>query len=130
MSAEMKQVLSGWARLFGPALAFYLAVVAVSVWASMTQMGALVRVPLIVAPILPGLLLLWLTIRSYRQSDEYIRLRILQAAALAAVIVAALSLIYAFLELLGLPHLSASWTTNIVWLVFVAQMLRLVATGR
>jgi hypothetical protein len=39
-------------------------------------------------------------------------------------------LVYFFLELLGLPRLSAAWFSNIVWLVFVAQMLRLIATGK
>jgi hypothetical protein len=39
-------------------------------------------------------------------------------------------LVYSFLELLGLPRLSAAWISNIVWLVFVVQMLRLISTGK
>jgi hypothetical protein len=128
MPVEARQVLGGWIRLFGPAITIYTTTLIVAVWASNTQMSGLARTLFTMAPVLPGLALLGLTIRSYRSSDEYIRLRILQAAAVAAVVVAALSLI--FLELSGLPHLSAAWTTNIVWLVFTTQMLRLVATGR
>src|SRR5580692_11336083 len=106
MTVEMRQVLGGWMRLFGPAVTIYLATLIVAVWASNAQMSVLPRTLFATAPILPGLALLWLTIRSYRSSDEYIRLRVLQAAAVAAVVVAALSLIYTFLELTGLPHVS------------------------
>ena len=85
------------------------------------------RTAIILVPILPGLALIGLTVRAYGRCDEYIRLRILRAAAFAAVAVAALSLVYFYMELLGFPHLSTAWISNIVWAVFVAQMLRLVA---
>jgi hypothetical protein len=71
--------------------------------------------------------LIGLTVRAYRRCDEFIRLRILQAAALAAIVVAVFSLVYFFLELLGLPHLSTAWISNVVWAVFVVTMLRLIA---
>ena len=51
-------------------------------------------------------------------------------SALTAVVVVAFSLVYAFLELLGLPRLSAAWFSNIIWATFVPQMVRLVATGK
>jgi hypothetical protein len=89
-----------------------------------------VRTAVILAPILPGLALIGLTVRAYGRCDEFIRLRMLQAAALAAIVVAALALIYFFLELLGLPRLSTAWISNIVWVVFVAQMVRLLASGK
>jgi hypothetical protein len=54
----------------------------------------------------------------------------LQAAALAAIVVAVFAMVYFFLELLGLPRLSTAWISNIVWAVFVAQMIRLIATGK
>jgi hypothetical protein len=82
------------------------------------------------APILPGLALIGLTVRAYAKCDEYIRQRTLQAAAIAAVVVAALALIYYFLELLGWPPLSMAWVSNVLWAVFVAQMVRLIATGK
>jgi hypothetical protein len=74
--------------------------------------------------------LIGLTVRAYGRSDEFIRLRVLQAAALAAIVVAVFSLVYLFFELLGFPHLSTAWISNILWAVFVVQMLRLIATGK
>jgi hypothetical protein len=130
MQAETRQALVGWMRQFGLAMAVYIATLATATWA-LTSVGAGPgRTALILAPILPGLALIGLTVRAYRRCDEFIRLRILQAAALAAIAVAVFALIYFFLELLGLPRLSAAWISNIVWAVFVAQMVRLIATGK
>ena len=58
---------------------------------------------------------------------QFIRMRTLRAAALSAIVIAVCSLVYFFFELLGFPHLSAAWTSNLLWAVFVAQMLRLIA---
>ena len=130
MHTESRQVLIGWIRQFGLTLLVYLAALATATWA-LTSVGAgPLRTALILAPILPGLALIGLTVRSYRLCDEYIRLRTLQAAAIAVLVVAIFSLIYSFLELLGLPRLSSAWISNIVWVVFVAQMLGLIATGK
>jgi hypothetical protein len=41
-------------------------------------------------PTLPGLALIWLAARSYKRADEFVRLRILQAASFAALVAAAL----------------------------------------
>jgi hypothetical protein len=130
MQAETRQVLIGWMRQFGLTMAVYVAALAIATWASASEASGPLRTALILAPILPGLALIGLTVRSYRLCDEFIRLRTLQAAALAALVVAVFSLVYFFLELLGLPRLSTAWFSNIVWAVFVAQMLRLIATGK
>jgi hypothetical protein len=130
MQAETRQALVGWVRHFGLTMAVYIATIAASRWVATSESASPLRTALILTPILPGLALLGLTVRSYRLCDEFIRLRILQAASLAAMVVAAFSLIYFFLELLGLPRLSTAWFSNIVWAVFVAGMLRLIATGR
>jgi hypothetical protein len=130
MLSETRQVLIGWIRIFGLAMLVYLAALATAIWASSSVAAGPLRTALILAPILPGLALIGLTVRSYRLCDEYIRLRTLRAAAIAVLMVAVFSLIYSFLELLGLPRLSAAWFSNIVWLVFVAQMARLIATGK
>jgi hypothetical protein len=130
MQTESRQVLIGWIRRLGLTLLVYLAALATATW-TVTSVGAgPLRTALILVPILPGLALIGLTVRSYRLCDEYIRLRTLQAAAIAVLVVAVFSLIYFFLELLGLPRLSSAWFSNIIWLVFVAQMLRLIATGK
>ena len=130
MQPESRLILNHWMRQFGPALALYVVTLLFAVWISTSRIEAPVKDAFSLAPIVPGLALIWLTVRSYRRADEFIRLRILQAASLAALVAAAFSLIYSFLELLSLPHLSAAWISNILWAVFIVQMLRLVVTGR
>jgi hypothetical protein len=130
MRSETREVLVGWLRLFGVASLVYLAALVTAIWAYTSVAAGLLRTALILAPIVPGGTLIGLTLRAYTRCDEYIRLRTLQAAAIAVVVVAAFSLVYSFLELLGLPRLGAAWFSNIVWLVFVPQMLRLIATGK
>ncbi len=130
MQSDTRRVLVIWRRQFGAAMAVYLAALAAAIWALTSLHAGPLRTAVILAPILPGLALIALTVRAYGRCDEYIRLRILQAAALAAIVVAALSLVYFYMELLGFPHLSTAWISNIVWAVFVAQMLRLIATGK
>jgi hypothetical protein len=130
MQTEIRQVLVGWLRQFGLAMAVYLAALATATWALASVPAGPLRTSVILAPILPGLALIGLTVRAYGRCDEFIRLRILEAAALAAIVIAVCSLVYFFFELLGLPHLSAAWTSNVVWAVFVVQMLRLIATGK
>jgi len=108
----------------------YLAALAAASWALTGVPPGALKTGIILAPILPGLALIGLTLRAYGRCDEFIRLRIAQAAGIAALVVAVLSMVYFFFELLGLPHLSAAWISNVVWAVFVTQMLRLVATGK
>jgi len=130
MQPETRQALIAWMRQFGVTLLIYLAMLAASLWALTSQAAGPTRTALVVAPALPGLALIWLTVRWYRRCDEFIRLRVLQAAAVSAVAVAVFELVYFFLELLGLPRLSSGWISNLIWAVFVIQMLWLVATGK
>jgi hypothetical protein len=130
MQGETRQVLIGWKREFGLAMAIYIAALATAIWTLHSLDPGPLRTVLVMAPILPGLALIGLTVRAYAKCDEYIRQRTLQAAALAAVVVAVLALIYYFLELLGWPPLSMAWVSNVLWAVFVAQMVRLIATGK
>jgi hypothetical protein len=130
MQSDTRRVLVGWMRQFGAAMAVYLAALATAIWALTSVPAGPLRTSVVLAPILPGLALIGLTVRAYGRCDEYIRLRLLRAAAIAAIAVAALSLVYFYLELLGFPHLSTAWISNVVWAVFVAQMLRLIATGK
>jgi hypothetical protein len=130
MRSETREVLLGWIRMFGLAFLVYQVALGTAIWAFTSIPTGPVRTALIVAPSLPGLSLIGLTLRSYRLCDEYIRLRTLQAAAIAVLVAVIFSLVYSFLELLGLPRLSAAWFSNIIWLVFVPQMLRLIATSK
>jgi hypothetical protein len=125
-----RQVLQDWIRQFGLVMMVYIAAIATCAWASTVEVAGPVRTVLILTPILPGLALIGLTVRAYRLCDRIIQLRMLQAAALAAIVVAVFAMVYFFLELLGLPRLSTAWISNSVWAVFVAQMIRLIATGK
>ena len=130
MRVETRQLLLAWMRQFGLLMMVYIVAIATCAWASTLEAANPLRTVLILTPILPGLALIGLTVRAYRLCDEFIRLRMLQAAALAAIVVAVFAMVYFFLELLGLPRLSAAWISNIVWAVFMAQMIRLIATGK
>jgi len=130
MQTETRRVLWAWVRQLGLAMVVYLAALAAASWALTGVPPGALKTGIILAPILPGLALIGLTLRAYGRCDEFIRLRIAQAAGIAALVVAVLSMVYFFFELLGLPHLSAAWISNVVWAVFVTQMLRLVATGK
>jgi hypothetical protein len=130
MQTETRQVLVGWTRQFGLTTAVYAAALATATWALTAVRAGPLRTAVILAPILPGLALIGLTLRAYSRCDEFIRQRILQAASLAAIVVAVFSLVYFFFELLGLPHLSTAWISNVVWVVFVVQMLRLIVMGK
>ena len=130
MQSDTRWVLVSWMRQFGAAMVVYLAALATAIWALTSVPAGPLRTSVVLAPILPGLALIGLTVRAYGRCDEYIRLRLLRAAAIAAIAVAALSLVYFYMELVGFPHLSTAWISNVVWAVFVAQMLRLIATGK
>lgn len=130
MHPETKQVLIGWSKQFGVVFAIYLAALAVATAALRGNISGTLGTLLVLAPIFPGLLLIAFTVRSYRRCDEFIQRRILQSASLITVILAALSLVYCFLEPLGAPRLSAAWLSGIIWGLVVVQMVRLIATGK
>lgn len=130
MRFDTRQLLLAWMRQFGLMMMVYIAAVAICAWGSTLEAGTPIRAVLILLPVLPGLALIGLTVRAYRQCDEFIRMRMLQAAALAAIVVAVFATVYYFLELLGLPRVSAAWFSNIVWAVFMVQMVRLIANGK
>src|SRR5579871_3304474 len=100
MQIESRQILIGWIRQFGITMVIYLGALAAATWSLTSVPPGPLRTALVLAPILPGLALIGLTVHSYRLNDEYIRLRTLQSAAVAVLVVAVFSLIYSFLELL------------------------------
>lgn len=88
------------------------------------------RSVLVLAPILPGLLTYAVVVWLYRATDEYIRLRMLMAAATSALGTGALAFVYTYLELIGFQRLSMAWVHNLGWALFVIQMLRLMYSTR
>jgi hypothetical protein len=87
------------------------------------------RTLLVLFPVLPGLGLLWNTVRAYQMSDEFVQREILLAAALAALVTAVWTLVYAYLEPLGFPHLNVGFVHTFGWPVFLWRMIRLMRTN-
>ena len=128
--AQRWQAIRGWGVEFGIALAIYLVAYAAAMWASVSLPPGVARTALQILPIAPGLFLIWNGVRWYHKCDEYIRLRILQAVAVVAVFTAVWTLVYAYLELLGLPSLNMGFVHTLGWPIFVVAMVRLIVTGR
>ena len=124
-TTERKILLIAWMRLFGWLFLVYLVAYVAAMWALMTQPPGTARTLLVLAPVLPGLGLVWNTVRAYQRSDEFVRHEILFAAALAAVVTAVWTLIYAYLEPLGFPHLNVGFVHTFGWPVFIWRMIRL-----
>jgi hypothetical protein len=79
--------------------------------------GAL-RTALLVSPMLGFGLGLWAVVRGFRRMDEYLRVRTLEAIAIAAAVTAGWTFAYGFLENAGFPRLSMFnvWTVmGAVW---------------
>jgi hypothetical protein len=74
------------------------------------------RTLLLLAPVIPLALAVWAIARHFKRMDEFVRLRSLEALAIAAAVTAGLSLTYGFLESAGFPKLSMFW----VWTVMGA----------
>jgi hypothetical protein len=128
--AQRWQALKGWGVEFGIALAIYLIAWAAAIWATVSLPAGVPRTALIIAPIAPGLFLIWNAVRWYSRCDEFVRLRILQSTAVVAVFTASWTLVYSYLELLGLPHLTVGTVHALGWPVFVVAMVRLIVSGR
>lgn len=125
-TSERQQILRSWMREFGLLLLLYMAAYAVSIWALMGAARGTSRWLLILAPVVPGLLLIANGVRAYRRCDEFVRQYILKAAAASAVVVAVVTLLYGYLELTGLPHLNIGVVHVIGWPVFCWRMVQLI----
>jgi hypothetical protein len=103
----------------------YWCALAIAVWAAIQLPPGSTRTILILTPILPAFLIFGVTYWIYRSCDEYIRLRILQAGAITATVIAFATMSYYFLERLGFPKVSMGWVSNLAWGTFIVQMLLL-----
>lgn len=130
MDTETRRMMIGWIRHLGGGVLIYVLAVGVSAWALASLEPGMLRTVVVLLPVLPGWYLIWVTARLYARCDEYVRLRILQAVAWAAIATAVWTMAYAFVELAGFPHLSVGWVLGVGWAVFVGRMLRFIATHR
>jgi hypothetical protein len=99
---------------FGGAMALYLVVLFVSLQASKLLDEGAARTLLLLSPMIPIALVLWAFMRQLGRMDEFVRMRNLQALAIAGGITGGFALNYGFLENAGLPRLSMFT----VWMVF------------
>jgi hypothetical protein len=89
-----------------------------------------VRNAVLLTPVLTAALCVATSYWLYEACDEYLRTRILRVVAFTAVAVAAATLGYFFLELLGFARLSMLWVNLFGWSVFNLQMLFVIFRSR
>lgn len=99
---------------FGGAMALYLVTLALSLRAAPHLAEGLARTLLLMSPMIPVMLGLWAYMRQLGRVDEFVRLRNLQALALAGGITGGFALTWGFLENAGHPRLSMFT----LWMVF------------
>jgi hypothetical protein len=113
----------------GGAMFLYVAVLFGSIYIAKPMTPGLPRTVLLLTPMIPILLAIWVIARQFRRMDEFVRLRMLEGLAIAAAVTAGLSLTYGFLEGAGFPRLSMFWVWPVmgfVWGIFTCAR-RLVA---
>ena len=97
------------------AMAAYVIVLFAATWAlNHFQLQGALRCAVALVPLLPIAFLVPIVVRYFRESDELERRIVTESFAIGAAVTALLSVTYGFLELSGLPHLSAWWTWTVV----------------
>lgn len=91
---------------FGAAIALYVALVALSVYAATLLEPGAPRTALLASPVLAILLVIRAVARQVRRADEFVRKITAEHLAIAAAVTAAITFAYGFLELAGFPRLS------------------------
>lgn len=90
----------------GGALLLYAAVLfAALTWANDVS-PRFTRTALLLTPMAPVALTVWVIARQFRRLDEYLKLQSLESIAIAAAVTAGWTLTYGFLEAAGFPRLS------------------------
>jgi hypothetical protein len=114
----------------GASLAAYIVVLFGSLTlAKSIEHGAL-RTALLLTPVIPIGLAIWVIARQFRRMDEFVRLRSLEGLAIAAAVTAGLSLTYGFLEGAGFPRLSMFWVWPVMGFVWGSHQCLRNLTGR
>ncbi len=108
----------------------YWTTLAAAAWVWRYFPAGAVRGSLVMIPVLLALLIAANAYWIYDACDEFIRLRILKCVVLTAIVVAAVTLGYFFLELAGFPRLSMVAVNLFGWSVFNLSMLYVVARSQ
>lgn len=108
-------------------LVLYALILTLSVHMAGGALNAATRLLIVLLPVLPIGLAIWVIVRHFRRIDEYLRKVTLENLGIAAAVTAGLSLSYGFLEGAGFPKL----TMFVVWpvMAFVWLVLALVRSN-
>jgi hypothetical protein len=110
-------------ELAGAAVA-YLIVLTGSLTLAKSMTEGVLRTALLLTPVIPIGLMIWVIARQFRRMDEFIRLRTLESLAIATAVTAGLSLTYGFLEGSGFPRISMFWVWAVLGFVWGALECR------
>ncbi len=72
------------------------------------------RTALLLTPLIPLFLSIWVIARGFARMDEFVRLRSLESIAVAAAVTAGVTFSYGFLETAGFPRISMFWVWGIM----------------
>jgi hypothetical protein len=101
-----RQARNTYLKELGGALVLYVVVLCSAISIARSMEESLIRTILLLSPMVPIALVVWVIARAFRRMDEYVRLQSLEAFAISAAVTAGLSLTYGFLENVGFPRLS------------------------
>lgn len=82
-----------------------------------------IQTAVMLVPVLAAILSTATAYWIYEACDEFVRTQLLKAVAVTAIIVAAVTLGYFFLELTGYPRISMLWVNMIGWSAFNLQVI-------
>jgi len=85
-----------------------------------------IRTAVMLIPVLGAFMCMLVAYWLYEDCDEFIRIQLLKAVAATAIIVAACTLGYFFLELAGFPRVSMVWINLVGWGAFSLQLILIV----
>jgi hydrogenase-4 membrane subunit HyfE len=105
-SSHERKVFSRYnAELFG-ALILYGIVLTITIYVGEPLKNGLEKTLILITPMGPFLLMIWVIVRLLRRVDEYLRLTILENVSIAAAVTAATTFTYGFMENAGYPRVS------------------------
>jgi len=98
----------------GATVALYLVTLVGSIRYGRALEPSTTRTLLLLTPVIPVLLMVWVLVRQFGRMDEFVRLRSLEAFSVAGAITAGLTFTYGFLETAGFPKISMFWVWGIM----------------
>ena len=98
----------------GAAMVAYIAVLFGSIYLAKPMEPGATRTLLLVSPVIPLMISIWVIARHFGRMDEFVRLRSLESFAIAGAVTAGVTFTYGFLEGAGFPKLSMFWVWSLM----------------